>query len=98
MSLAVEKKRAIVQSWQTQVEEKQLEMLLLSLAAVMAQLVGCISIQWQYDYRMADKAHSSTVSSGPTVLRRGKGCEMLRPCRRTLFVGDKVESMAGKLW
>lgn len=86
---------AIVRSLQIQVEEKQLERLLVSLAVVMAQLVGCISIQWQYDYYMADKAHSSTASSGPTVLRRGKGCEMLRPCRRTLFVGDRVESMAG---
>lgn len=41
----------------------------------------------------AELAHSSAASKGPTVLRRGIGCDMFRPCRRTLFVGDSVDSM-----
>lgn len=98
LSLAIARKRAFVQNWQIRAEEKQLEMLLVNLVVVMAQLVGYISIQWQYDYEVMDIAHSSTASSGPTVLRRGRGCEIFRPCRRTLFVGDSVESMVGRLW
>lgn len=46
-----------------------------------------------YEYGTAGIAYSSTASKGPTVLRRGKGWEMFLPWRRTLLVGDNVESM-----
>lgn len=47
---------------------------------------------------MAEIAYSSTASKGPTVLRRGNGWEMFLPWRRTLLVGDSVESMLVYVW
>ena len=54
------------------------------------------AVQWKhYENGITEAAHSSAASRGPTVLRRGRGWEMFRPCRRKLFVGDSVESIMG---
>jgi len=63
-------------------------------AEVLVQLADCISLSlllvaWMY----SGKAHSSTASSGPLVLRRGNGCEMLRPWRRTLPDGEMGDAI-----